>query len=256
MADDELAAERGKGEHKPSKGFHWFAYVFVPVAVAILSAVVTFWLTQYGGRLRTFKYGVASSSAIFQKPEMGQEIKVTVGNKAVDNISTATVLLFNTTDQDFDDVPVTVTLKSKVGGKPNVLYARSATPSTPSPEPQTQPLNPAEVVYSFKVRVANRSEKPVFTAEYFVEGKEAPDVTLSVEKKGLTVERTELAAVSNKSTDWRTVFLFAAVGAGTFLLKNYVDALLQAKKEPEKQKLVKHVILELPPKDAGEPSSS
>src|SRR5438445_8838163 len=103
MSEEKKEAEQpAKGEHKPSKGFHWLIGVVVPLIGAFVSGgILTYFLNQYSNRLRTLGYFVNTSSGIFPKPDVqGATIKILFGDKAIENLSTVNVQVLNTTDQD------------------------------------------------------------------------------------------------------------------------------------------------------------
>jgi hypothetical protein len=171
--------------------FDWIAYIVVPLLVAGISVLSTMWVTKYANRLRALEYRITRSSGLLRRPDIpGKEIKILIDDKQIDNVSTVSLAIYNTSDVDWEDLPVAVTFLPHEGKPPKLIQSRAQLhPERSTLLPTTQPSANAEktLACDYMIKVANRSEEPVMTADYTFEGADAPEVGISLRKKGLEI---------------------------------------------------------------------
>lgn len=172
-----------------STGFRWSTRVGVPILCVCLGSIATIGWHLWTSRLRVIHYYVAVSPAIITKPELGDgRVEVLVDGAAVDNISTARVELFNRTDQDFVDVPVTISFAPTDGG-PAAMLRSVVRPRADAPviDVATEVDSLGVTHFKYSIVVANRSEDPVMQVEYSLKGSEVPEIAVAVPLKGVRV---------------------------------------------------------------------
>ena len=196
MADDkdEHAAarpdtERGIKREKKAGPLAWaIDKALAPLIVAILVFAATRWWDRYEGRIRALEYST------YAAPLPNKHFIVSVS-------------VWNSTDRDFTDVPVSLTF---VDEEENPLRLISAVASDGDIEtvPQTQPSEWKNAVkLTYVLKVVNRAEQngfelqPMWTGIYKFECTRAPKVLLSVSAKGLTVTQTTKLVLHAFSSD-------------------------------------------------------
>jgi hypothetical protein len=204
-------AKMGEGipsETGPQRRFRWLSQVWVPILCVVVAsaatALFTLWITEWSGRLRVLQYYASSASGLISKPELsGKQIQVLMDGKAIDNISQVAVSLFNTTDQDYEDVPVEVVFSSPNGGQISLIQVNISTEREFYEEVPLPASRDGTLRFQYKFPVVNRSatNRAFFVANYFFVGDTAPTMNLNVIKKGLTVQQ----AVIPKSESAPTV---------------------------------------------------
>lgn len=169
--------------------------IVVPVVCVILTAAITYTLTQHNGRIRYLDYYVSSTGGMLSRPVFqDQQIKVQLGTKTIDNLSSVIVELHNNSDEDFEDVPIQIEFTGQGNAQPKLLLARSLTnPEHSTPQGEQQPQIPGKLVLRYNLKVVNRISEPAFLGNYLFEGNQAPEVSVSLLKKGVDARRTVVA---------------------------------------------------------------
>jgi hypothetical protein len=180
----------------------WSQLVLVVTSV-VLTAFITLWITEWSGRLRTLGYYYNPSSAIISKPQLsGKQVKVFVDNKPLDNISSVFVAIFNQTDQDYEDVPIEIAF-SPINGKPPQLIQVTTQTSPEFYENMSLPLpTDGSLHFGYRMKVMNRSSSAALQSSYYFEGDQAPQITVSVLKKGLTIAWTNIATPNTWASEF------------------------------------------------------
>src|SRR2546430_2127092 len=112
-----------------SKPRHW---AFPILVTATLTAIVTLGTGYYwyihNSQLRELTYRVTSTSNIFPKDSVpGKQVEILIDKKPIGAVSVVNIALFNTSDQDYDDLPIVLDITSTDGKKPKVLQATYGT---------------------------------------------------------------------------------------------------------------------------------
>lgn len=164
---------------------HWVSIV-IPLATAMIGLVGGILFSRYNSRLQYLDYLVSQSGGIFKRPELGgRQLQITVDGKPVGNVSTTSVYVYNNSSQDYENVPLIVKLKSKDGKPLSLLFSRST--FDPVQKGSTQPAGDGTLSMRYEVPVANRVDNHIFGATYTVEGEDAPEIAVGVEKKGVEI---------------------------------------------------------------------
>lgn len=157
----------------------------MPLITLLIGSLATFLWTRYSNRVRQLDYYVSG---------------LPVGNTNPPSLSVVAVSLFNKSDQDFADVVVDVTFSTKDGSKPKLTQSQATTPPAQTPSlPQTRPAisYDSALHLQYLMKIANRSDKPIWFANYTFENATAPDVELNVIQKGLEANQLPIGQSTN-----------------------------------------------------------
>ena len=214
-------------EKTESKRFKW-STLLVPVVCSLITAFITYNVQQYSGRLRTLKYVKQVSAGIIKRPELnGRNLKLMLDDRPIDNVSTATISVFNTTDQDFEDVLLEVVFSGDGKSKPVLIQPKIQQPPEAYEEVKLADRGDNALRLAYKVKIANRSNQAIFSGDYIFEGEKAPTVEVGVQKRGLGLEEVSLDAFvqSQKPISWMTWTLAAEIMFfvvwGVYMVKMY-----------------------------------
>lgn len=150
---------------------------------------------KWSNRTRILTYSV-SPSTLLQKPDLGSKrINITVDDKPIESLSAVTVYITNSTDQDYEDVVLSVEFQSDGGEEPKLLDPVTKRATQEYEVLGTEETGNNNIRFVYKVRVFNRGRQARF--DYKFEGP-SPKATVKVNKKGLEAEYKEIGNVEER----------------------------------------------------------
>ena len=201
-----------------------FRDLLVAAVSVVLTLAGTHYYGQYSGRMRYLPYVVQSTPSLIGRPDLkGKEMKVTIDGRPVENVSSAVVAVLNNTDEDFEDLPITVTFAGSGSTPPSLIQEDLKSQPDDVQHVPSAPGAQNAISFAYNVKVANHNPRmPVFTASYLFSGSSVPEVAVAVRKKGVETERVEIASETRNGSNWfgsGEVIFFAAIGFGYCLLR-------------------------------------
>ncbi|HEY0009880.1 MAG TPA: hypothetical protein VGB55_14220 [Tepidisphaeraceae bacterium] len=207
-----------KDGQEPKKGWWsvWGNKVIPSLAAAILTFVLTTSWNQYKSQLALFYWSNRTAANVINKPELGgKDFRISIDGKPVDNIATVTVYVFNTSGQDFEDVPVAVTFTMPDGTVPKLISDKLSLKPEQYELQNLNSNNPKELRIGYLLKVANRRDTSIFEATYIMEGGTPPTVNVDLNKKGIRSQFIESnRLVEQTDSPWSS--LLSPIG-GTLL---------------------------------------
>lgn len=190
----------------------WMFELALVIASVIGGGVVTYLLMVHSGRMRYLDLLSTINKGILSVPDLGgQIVRIQVDDRQIDNMSVASLKVYNLSDQDYDDVVLNLRIES-LERQPYHLLSTSYAALGAMLGPEIKHVSSTSpIVLHWKIPVVNRSPEPVFTAQLVFAGSDPPEVKLTVRKKGLSIRPLRL-----ESFDWFQMLaaLFAGVATG------------------------------------------
>jgi uncharacterized protein affecting Mg2+/Co2+ transport len=223
----DLATFAGMGEDTPKDEAKeekaTFTTIWLPIITAVvgvaLGGFITYWFSEYSGRLRTLQYFASSNSGLINTPQVaGKTLQVLLDGKPVKNISAVSISVFNLTDLDYDNVPIEVVFSPVDGKTPSLIQANINTDKETFDVLPVQDQGDNTLRFRYRIHLMNRSNLAALNATYFFDGDQAPTMELKVDYKGLIAKQVEIPK-SELYTLSNSAFISAGVGivTGVFL---------------------------------------
>jgi hypothetical protein len=199
-----------------------FSNFLMPLAVLLIGHVSGRGCESYENRIQTLNYSFVSFPATIRKPELGgRDFKITIDGKPVENVSTVSIYLFNTTGRDYEDVPISITFRGPDQSKPVLIRDRPDLKPEQYERRQLDAAAPNELRLGYDLRVVNRSDKQVFQCDFTFEGATVPEVSVDISKKGVEAQHVDFAELRRADDpsrgivigwNWPTVIFLSIYG--------------------------------------------
>jgi len=115
------------------------------------------------------------------------KLTIAIDGNPVENISTLRLTLRNESDQDFEDLPIVVTFAATNNRKPVLIHENIETAHELYDNEAPTTDADSNLHLKYKLKVANRSNEPIFVDNYTFTGEQAPLMTIQLIKKGVVL---------------------------------------------------------------------
>jgi hypothetical protein len=201
--------------------------------------VATYWLTERENQMRWLEYVVLPESGVIKKPELqgGKDLKVTLDNKPINNISTVTLYVFDRTGRSYKDVPINITISPNNGKAPALIQTKRMMAPEIYDEKQLPGLDDGSITYQYTIHVINPTNEASLQVGYVFEGDQAPSVKADVRYPGLGITPRQIIQHAEVPIGQMIVTVVGLIvcGATAFRLLVLNDRLNKRKRELEQK---------------------
>lgn len=171
--------------------------IVILVAGTIVGVLVERQRALEAGKLSYLDLRVQKRKDILSTPSIpSKRLDISLDGQKIASLSEVSVLLYNNSGHDFENVPIYITLKAPSDTTLQVVSEQTVAahdlPEGVSKLPLTNaPQDSGDLRYGYEILVANRGSglDSVFHATYLLLGDELPEVTVTSTKKGLELRR-------------------------------------------------------------------
>lgn len=208
----------------------WFKDHLTTIVVNVIIGIALFfvgvWWNARETRTKYIEYYVTQSTDFTQSlEEIGDSVMFVINSKKVDNISLVTVYVMNSTDNDYEDIPIYIDL-SIPGEDVQVIstnyYDHNRSQESITAENASRSRFPGGVRYGYMLKIMNRANnsinRPALEVKFLIETSSPVDYQVQVNKTSLDIRETSLGRESETNAEVEATHIIFMIVISAFMV--------------------------------------